>query len=126
MLCRICGGKSGAERFTAREMMFGTREKFDYVLCNECSTLQIAEIPDELGKYYQGSTYYSFNQLSDEPSWKTALKRFASASMVGKPSAFPKGNSLLDRVRRGAEPWTAHIAGLKRNSAILDLSLIHI
>ena len=40
------------------EMMFGTREKFDYLECGACGTVQIAEIPD-LSRYYP-ENYYSF------------------------------------------------------------------
>ncbi len=39
------------------------REHFNYVLCNACGTLAIAEIPDNLGRYY-GEAYYSFSSRS--------------------------------------------------------------
>ena len=35
------------------------RDSFDYVLCNACGTLSIAEVPKDLGRYY-GASYYSF------------------------------------------------------------------
>ncbi len=101
--------------------MFGTREAFDYVLCSACSTLQIAEIPDDLQQYYSGSSYYSFNQMQEEPGWKSALKRVAAGGMIGQPEAYPTGNGPIDKIRRGAEPWTAHIAGLTSDAAILDV-----
>ncbi|MEO9463657.1 MAG: class I SAM-dependent methyltransferase [Marinomonas sp.] len=121
MICRICASECDSERYTAREMMFGTREAFDYVLCSACSTLQIAEIPDDLRQYYSSSAYYSFNQMRKESGWKVALKRLAAGGMIGQPEAYPSGDRVLDKVRRGAEPWTAHIAGLTRDSAILDV-----
>ena len=104
-----------------REMMFGTRERFDYFLCEACSTLQIAQIPDDLGRYYSSETYYSFNNADREPALKRILKRFAARGMVGRPAKSPRGNGPMDRIRRGAEPWTANIEGLKFDSAILDV-----
>lgn len=50
--CRICGSEKQHATHTAREMMFGTREEFDYFQCAECECLQIREIPSDLGKYY--------------------------------------------------------------------------
>ena len=121
MSCRICAGSLGSETYHPREMMFGTGEVFDYVLCAECSTLQIADIPDDLAQYYSGAAYYSFNQSRAEAGWKTALKRIAAGGMIGRPEAYPSGKGFIDKIRRGAEPWTAHVAGLTRDSAILDV-----
>jgi SAM-dependent methyltransferase len=46
-----------------REMMFGTRESFDYFLCGGCGTLQIVDLPcDEVLASYYGRDYYSFEQ----------------------------------------------------------------
>lgn len=57
--CRICGNTHGNKPYIAREMMFGYRDKFEYLQCAECGCLQIKEIPDNLSKYYPES-YYSF------------------------------------------------------------------
>ena len=119
--CRICGSSDVAERVAVREMMFGTGEVFDYTRCGDCGTLQIAEIPDDLARHYAPGAYYSFNNAQREPRAKTWLKRVAARGMVGRPDAFPKGGGPLARIRRGAEPWTAHVPGLTRNSAILDV-----
>lgn len=58
--CRICSNTDSNITYAAREMMFGTREVFEYFKCNECGCLQIANIPDNLGKYYP-KDYYSLN-----------------------------------------------------------------
>lgn len=60
-ICRICGTRGENKTYTAREMMYGTREGFDYFVCNRCKCMQIAEIPTDLGKYYAGG-YYSFRE----------------------------------------------------------------
>lgn len=60
--CRICGCAGPHRVITAREMMFGTRETFDYFSCAECESLQIVDVPDhgELSRHYP-SDYYSFS-----------------------------------------------------------------
>ena len=87
MACRICGADKVSERITAREMMFGTREEFEYFCCGSCGTLQIADIPDDLGRFYASETYYSFNNRSEDPLWKNLLKRWAAVGLVGNPQA---------------------------------------
>jgi SAM-dependent methyltransferase len=57
--CRICGGTNLDPPVTMREMMFGTREPFDYFRCQSCDTMQIMHIPDDIGRFYPDN-YYSF------------------------------------------------------------------
>ena len=59
--CRICGNVKGNKSYTAREMMYGLREKFDYFQCSKCECLQISEFPEDMSKYYPGD-YYSFEK----------------------------------------------------------------
>jgi len=59
MTCRICGNAEHNRSFRAKEMMFGSREEFGYVECATCGTVQIAEIPSNLGKYYPANQYFS-------------------------------------------------------------------
>ena len=53
------------------EMMFGSREEFEYFQCADCDCLQILEAPDNMGKYYP-ENYYSFgvNRQGEAPSKK--------------------------------------------------------
>ena len=50
--CRICGNIKYNKSHFALEMMFGTREEFEYIECNNCGCLQIKTIPDNIEKYY--------------------------------------------------------------------------
>ncbi len=43
-------------------MMFGLRDEFEYLECARCGCLQIAEIPDDLSKYYP-EEYYSLEPV---------------------------------------------------------------
>jgi SAM-dependent methyltransferase len=66
MKCRICGSSKGSD-YNIKEMMFGTRDMFEYFKCDNCGTLQIKEIPDNLASYYHGDSYYSMDK--DYASW---------------------------------------------------------
>lgn len=57
--CRICNNSEANQVHRAREMMFGTRDEFDYLECGRCGTLQIVDVPD-LSRYYP-KDYYSLD-----------------------------------------------------------------
>jgi len=57
--CRICGNEVGNKMHQAREMMFGFRDRFDYLECGQCGCLQIMEIPKDMSRYYPRN-YYSY------------------------------------------------------------------
>jgi SAM-dependent methyltransferase len=71
--CRLCGSAECDKPIQIKEMMFGTRELFDYVRCQTCDTLQIVEIPTDMGRYYP-SDYYSFTPPL--PTFRQKLTRF--------------------------------------------------
>jgi SAM-dependent methyltransferase len=58
--CRVCAGPVDFA-LSAREMMIGTRDSFDYFECRDCGCLQIAVVPTDLDRYYAGS-YYTKSQ----------------------------------------------------------------
>ena len=60
--CRICGLEGAFRTYLAREMMYGTKDEFEYFECDGCGCLQISEVPGNLGDYYQ-DTYYSYENL---------------------------------------------------------------
>lgn len=64
--CRICKTEDNHPTFIGREMMFGTREEFEYFQCKSCSCLQITNIPDNLSRFYP-KDYYSLNSQPIEP-----------------------------------------------------------
>ena len=61
--CRICKNKDNHSYYTAKEMMYGYRETFNYFQCGNCKCLQIVDIIDDMSKYYP-SNYYSFSKYS--------------------------------------------------------------
>ena len=60
MKCKICSNEENNTPYILREMMFGTKEAFDYFQCSNCDCIQIKEVPQNLGDYYP-SNYYSFS-----------------------------------------------------------------
>ena len=60
-ICKICKNSAGNKTFTAKEMMFGTQDEFEYFQCNNCYCLQISETPENLSSYYP-SSYYSLQK----------------------------------------------------------------
>lgn len=70
--CRICRAEETCAQYTAREMMYGLREPFQYVQCKICGCLQIAEIPADLARHYPAD-YYS-QMPRDEPAVARGLK----------------------------------------------------
>ncbi len=95
--CRICGFSGQMRRYRVREMMFGTREEFEYFMCSDCGCLQITEIPKDLGRFYP-SGYYAHRDGATEKasSWFNRLlqKQRAKAAVFGRGY---KLNRLLGR-----------------------------
>lgn len=60
--CKICGkdtyqnGKYSI--YTAKEMIIGSEKEFRYLECPHCKSLQLLEIPEDMGPYYN-QNYYS-------------------------------------------------------------------
>lgn len=64
--CRICSNEEGNRSFSTHEMMFGFRDPFTYIECVSCGTVQISEIPSNIGKYYPADYYsYARNENAD-------------------------------------------------------------
>jgi SAM-dependent methyltransferase len=66
--CQLCGSTGPHETISVREMMFGTRELFEYFSCAKCDSLQIVHVPDdeELARHYPPD-YYSYD-VSAQPT----------------------------------------------------------
>jgi len=84
--CRVCGNTEGNASYTAREMMYGLRESFDYFQCASCKCLQIVDFPEDMSKYYP-SDYYSFDEYDGKKfkGVKGALKvkQYEAAALGG-------------------------------------------
>jgi SAM-dependent methyltransferase len=64
-----------------REMMFGTRDQFEYFECRDCGSIQrLTEVADE-GKYYP-SEYYSFSKK--QTSFRSRISGLRDAHVLRK------------------------------------------
>ena len=61
LICRICDFSGDSPVYTAREMMYGFREEFNYFQCAQCKCLQILEFPSDMSRYYP-QDYFSISQ----------------------------------------------------------------
>jgi len=99
--CQICENAENNRIHTAREMMFGTRDRFDYLECAVCGTLQIVVIPD-LSKYYP-KNYYAFDE-NIEPDF---IKRRRSRLMAHLAARyFINGKNAVGKFVAEKKPWT--------------------
>lgn len=115
--CAACGTHGPHPRHTVREMMFGTREAFEYAECVACGCLQLLDVPADLGSHYPEG-YYSFAGARADAVTR-ALKRLRLRHGLGWSS--PGGAALVRRF--GPSPigrWLGPL-GLAPGSAILDV-----
>lgn len=74
MKCRLCGCEDKFDSINVKELEMGFRDKFPYLFCRSCGTLQIESIPTNLSKYYP-SNYYSFKSVVKKSFIKEKLKK---------------------------------------------------
>lgn len=118
--CRICGNDSEHRTYVAKEMMFGIGTEFEYLECGRCGCLQIAEVPEDLARYYP-EDYYSFSRLPVPAVTGLGffLKRRRMQHLLGEESAIGRLATLVF-----GEPhlstWLAP-TGVRLDSRILDV-----
>ena len=117
--CRTCASAENHRAFVAREMMFGSREEFEYFECADCGAIQIAQVPPDLARYYPPD-YASFRKPTRRRNWlRRWMKRRSAEHALGRPNLL--GRMLL----RGRAPsrfieWS-RTAGVRADDAILDV-----
>ena len=123
--CRICGNTQNNRPFPAKEMMFGSREEFPYIECGTCGTVQIAEIPPDLGKYYPSDRYFSLahgasanrgpaHRLIEGLQFRTIVP-----SSLGHAGAWYRLLSYLDMTEPGVE--AVGRIGVRRDARLLEV-----
>lgn len=104
--CRICRVEADCGIHVAREMMYGTREAFEYAECPECGSLQICDVPADLARHYP-SDYYSM-MPRDEPPQPPGL-RGALMQWYARSAALRPG-SAVEAVARALLPQPTDFA----------------
>lgn len=121
--CRVCGSTAEPGRHTAREMMFGTRQAFEYLQCPDCGCLQIAQFPADPGAYY-GGAYYSFTE-DPADAYRSPGKNLLNRWRDQATLFLPGGDRLPFRVsvphlRTGFE-FLRRVPGLSLRSRLVDI-----
>ncbi len=114
--CRVCRNTEGNQAYMVPEMLAGTGEIFPYFQCGSCGCLQIAQIPENLGKYY-GGQYYSFSPPNFSKQERVARWYRDKFCLTGQGAI---GRLLADRLPNGKLEILRH-AGLSTDSRILDV-----
>lgn len=121
--CRVCGYTAEQSVYVVHEMMFGTRQPFDYFQCGQCGCLQIRKPPANIGDFYL-SNYYSLKQdhaVFYRNKAKNFLNRLRDCAML----FIPGGERLpfIVKVPHIAASYLAlrRVPGLSFDMRILDV-----
>ncbi len=122
MKCKICSNEENNTPYVLREMMFGTKEAFDYFQCSNCDCIQIKEVPQNLGDYYP-SNYYSFSDSTYKVKKLNYFKKLQYEHLSGlKPSLL--GAIVSYKYKSGfadVYKWCKSMNMNDKNAKILDI-----
>jgi 2-polyprenyl-3-methyl-5-hydroxy-6-metoxy-1,4-benzoquinol methylase len=123
--CRLCGSTGPHRPVVVREMMFGTRERFDYYLCAACETLQIVHVleGEELMRHYPRN-YHSYNEpriLRWIITQQDRYKLRAGGRLVGPLLTRPLPDGILRLLLGGDVLGMLAALPLDRDARILDV-----
>jgi 2-polyprenyl-3-methyl-5-hydroxy-6-metoxy-1,4-benzoquinol methylase len=93
--CPLCGGAS-RHAFSATDRNHEiTREHFEYGRCQNCGTVFIVDIPEDLARYY-ATDYYHFGP-DGEPGWKSEEPPLRDAAYrIGMLQEHVSGRRLIE------------------------------
>jgi SAM-dependent methyltransferase len=124
MVCRACQSSGPHVTHVFREMMFGTRDLFDYFECSDCGSIQrLTKVEDE-GRFYPPN-YYSFSK--NRLSLRSRIAAIRDAHAMRKKSLV---GLLLNQIWPLQEMGPLRHFNLETKSKILDVgcgsgSLLH-
>lgn len=75
--CPACSSPRQRRTFTVAEMMFGKGESFTYSECEDCRSVHLVDVPDDLGAYYP-TDYYSIDTDPEQALGRTPRRQFAT------------------------------------------------
>jgi SAM-dependent methyltransferase len=118
--CFYCGLVFAGHSFTTREMMFGTRDEFEYAQCPSCHSCVLLTPRDsfDLGNYYPRD-YYSFNEEQFKSnSLESFLRHRRGEHLFGRPNFIGAVMSWLKPMKY---TLLSEYSGLSVESSILDV-----
>lgn len=118
-ICPACEERDRSQTFTAREMMFGWRDRFDYYECQRCGSVYIAQVPADLARFYP-SDYYSLVPPAARSSWIPWVQRAWAVWLVDSRSRL--AGEIARRVARKHPVYHwARLGQARFESEILDV-----
>ena len=113
--CPFCEAVGRWEPLRIREMMFGTREAFDYLRCAACGSLVIVAVPDDLARHYPASYYANSSRVAvteHGPLRRVLVRSLAREALFGtrdallplarRTAALPPGFDEIKAIVKGA------------------------
>jgi len=121
--CKICNNSQGNTLHVAREMMFGLRNRFEYLECGACGCLQITDVPADLARYYPAD-YWQFEEKRADFAAQNSISawvRHQRARYWLLPGFNPLGRLLAARRPQPRYFGWLRRAGVDFDSPILDV-----
>lgn len=108
--CAFCGHAENPGHTKVRERMFGMGDEFSIVSCARCLSIQLLDVPSDLGIYYPGN-YYAHKKLVTSSTGRKLLKyiRYSLFARTGLESLKPIFGDWMTKTGTG------------RNAAIADI-----
>ena len=113
----ICNNHNNNQILKVREMYFGTREEFDYLVCSSCGCLKLLNPPQDYSVHYPND-YFTFQQ-KHEVKLKSILNRHRDKAAMGEKSFI--GKILLKKFGEPTYISRMKIAGVGLKYSILDV-----
>jgi SAM-dependent methyltransferase len=96
--CPVCRASGPFARHVLREMLFGTRETFDYAECPHCGVLWLLDPPTDFSPYYPRE-YHDGERPADSAGASSPLGRWAQ-DVLARRLLFGRDRLLAALVRR--------------------------
>lgn len=120
LICRVCASKADKSCFFAREMMFGFRDKFRYLICGNCGCFQLVDDVQDMARYYPRE-FYAHSELNSPAQFGLGfqLRRFRSLVLLGKFGPLVRAIAF-SRPRPAFFNWIRQLP-LALDSPVLDI-----
>ena len=110
--CRVCGSTEVSASYSATERMFALGGVFAYDECAGCESLNLRDVPEDLGRYYPSDRYYSYQSTT---SGLSSIRGLALRAML----FWPHGR-LLATLAPGRYRAVARV-GLRPSCRVVDV-----
>jgi SAM-dependent methyltransferase len=118
--CILCHNSNNNQLYSVKELQLGFDEHFNYQLCGSCGSMQLQDVPANLGKYYPNEDYYSFKlNLSIRKKADTLRKIKTDYLLFGKNTLLGGLLSIGYKMPEQLQ-WMKDL-GAKYDDAILDI-----